>query len=303
MRYLDPKNDLTFKKIFGQHPHLLISFLNAVLPLEGNRQIESIEYLPVELVPEIPIFKDSMVDVRCFDKEGRQFIVEMQMLWTDAFMSRVLFNSSKAYIKQLDMGEKYSTLKPVYALSILNQDFSDSEYFYHHYSVYNPETQAKIEGLELIFVELDKFQRSNTVAKNRVYKALGILWLRFLKEMKELESEQVPEEFLQNPTLKEALEYLQESSFTPAQLNHYDNYWDFIRRESMISEGKYIEGIEFGLEKGEQIGLEKGLEQGKIEERDLRILKAIQKVKLSLEEIAELFEVSLEYVIELKNKI
>ena len=25
MRYLDPKNDLTFKKIFGQHPHLLKS--------------------------------------------------------------------------------------------------------------------------------------------------------------------------------------------------------------------------------------------------------------------------------------
>ena len=34
MRYLDPKNDLTFRKVFGQHPHLLRSFLNALLPLE-----------------------------------------------------------------------------------------------------------------------------------------------------------------------------------------------------------------------------------------------------------------------------
>jgi hypothetical protein len=25
--YLDPKNGLTFKRIFGGHPHLLISFL------------------------------------------------------------------------------------------------------------------------------------------------------------------------------------------------------------------------------------------------------------------------------------
>ena len=32
MRYLDPKNDLAFKKVFGQHPHLLKSFLNALLP-------------------------------------------------------------------------------------------------------------------------------------------------------------------------------------------------------------------------------------------------------------------------------
>ena len=51
MRYLDPKNDLTFKKVFGQHPHLLISFLNALLPLDAV--ILSVEYLPHELVPEM----------------------------------------------------------------------------------------------------------------------------------------------------------------------------------------------------------------------------------------------------------
>jgi len=53
MKYLDPKNDLTFKRIFADHPHLLISFLNAVLPLEG-REIESIEYLSPEIIPELP---------------------------------------------------------------------------------------------------------------------------------------------------------------------------------------------------------------------------------------------------------
>jgi hypothetical protein len=45
MRYLDPKNDLTFKKVFGQHPHLLKSFLNALLPLEPDAQIQELEYL------------------------------------------------------------------------------------------------------------------------------------------------------------------------------------------------------------------------------------------------------------------
>jgi hypothetical protein len=57
MRYLDPKNDLTFKKIFGQHPHLLKSFLNALMPLKQGQQIVSLEYLPAELVPEIPVTK------------------------------------------------------------------------------------------------------------------------------------------------------------------------------------------------------------------------------------------------------
>ena len=45
-KYLDPKADLTFKKIFGEHPDLVISFLNALLPLDEDSQIESVEYLP-----------------------------------------------------------------------------------------------------------------------------------------------------------------------------------------------------------------------------------------------------------------
>ncbi len=43
MKYLDPKADLTFKKVFGEHPNLVKSFLNALLPLEKDQQIEEIE--------------------------------------------------------------------------------------------------------------------------------------------------------------------------------------------------------------------------------------------------------------------
>lgn len=55
MKYLDPKTDLTFKKIFYKHPDLLISLLNALLPLSDDEQIKSIKYLPTELKenPEI----------------------------------------------------------------------------------------------------------------------------------------------------------------------------------------------------------------------------------------------------------
>ena len=33
-KYLDPKADLTFKKVFGEHPDLVISLLNALLPFD-----------------------------------------------------------------------------------------------------------------------------------------------------------------------------------------------------------------------------------------------------------------------------
>ena len=72
-RYLDPKVDLVFKRIFGEHPELLKSFLNAMLPLDGDRQIVELEYLSGEAVPEIPILKHTIADVKCRDQYGRVF--------------------------------------------------------------------------------------------------------------------------------------------------------------------------------------------------------------------------------------
>lgn len=115
-RYLDPKTDIVFKKIFNQHPELLKSFLNAVLPLPEDGLIETLEYLPVEQVPVIPLFKSTIVDVKCRDSHGRTFVVEMQIQWTNAFMRRLLFNTSSTYVRQLGKGEQYHLLKPVYGL-------------------------------------------------------------------------------------------------------------------------------------------------------------------------------------------
>ena len=60
MRYLDPKADLTFKKIFGEHKDLLISLLNALLPLADDEQIESVEYLSPELVSNTYVGKNKL---------------------------------------------------------------------------------------------------------------------------------------------------------------------------------------------------------------------------------------------------
>ena len=124
MKYLDPKADLTFKKVFGEHPDLVISLLNALLPLDKpEEEVQSIEYLPAELVPDNPLRKNSIVDVRCKDARGRQFIVEMQMVWSKEFQNRVLFNASKAYVRQLDKSNDYDLLQPVYSLNLVNDIF------------------------------------------------------------------------------------------------------------------------------------------------------------------------------------
>lgn len=279
MKYLDPKNDLTFKKIFGQHPHLLRSFLNALLPLPEGSQIEHIEYLPAELVPEIPVIKQSIVDVRCIDNNGRQFIVEMQMHWTTAFMQRVLFNASKAYVRQLDRSYEYKALQPVYALSLVNDIFEPGkEAYYHHYQIVNIEdTGKKLEGLEFVFVELPKFKASSITEKK-----LHLLWLRFMTEIDENIAE-APAEFLENKEIMEAMENLHVSGFTKAELETYDKYWDTIRTEKTLHSGFYDKGMTEGIE----IGVEKGIEIGKLEERQ-KMAMAVRDMGMPIADIIKL---------------
>ena len=195
MRYLDPKADLTFKKVFGEHPDLVISLLNALLPFEKpEEEIAEIEYLTPELVPETPLKKNSIVDVRCKDKMGRQFLVEMQMLWSPAFMQRVLFNASKAYVRQLGGREsKYELLQPVYSLNLVNDIFLPNvPEAYHDYKIVQVEhTDKVIEGLRFIFVELPKFKPQDFKGKK-----MAVLWLRYLTEIDE-HTRQAPKELLQ----------------------------------------------------------------------------------------------------------
>ena len=252
-RYLDPKADVVFKKIFSEHPHLLISFLNAVLPLTPAQHILTVEYLPSELVPRIPGFKSTIVDVRCTDTQGRLFIVEMQIQWTTGFMQRMLFNASKAYIKQLNAGEEYHLLKPVYGLALLASEFDPNPNdWYHHYKIVNVQKPAsEIKDLQLIFVELPKFK-----IKNYTQKKLQILWLRFMSELDQTTTA-VASELLTVPEINEAVSITEQVAYSPAELDAYDRFWDAVSTEKTLKAGAYAEGRTEGIAEGEKIGVEK----------------------------------------------
>ncbi len=296
MRYLDPKNDLTFKKIFGEHPHLLKSFLNALLPLDSP--IASLEYLPAELVPEIPVLKYSIVDVRCRDEQGRQFIVEMQMLWTVAFKTRVLFNASKAYVNQLGWGKEYRGVHPVFALSLVNENFEhDTDEYYHHYSIVHSTHPDKVlEGLEFVFVELPKFR-----AKNLTEKKVQVLWLRFMSEI-ETASRDVPPELMEVPEIEEAVTLLAESAYSLGELAAYDKYWDSVSYERSLYSEAEEKGTARGFDKGMAQGMEKGMEMGiaraeeKAKQDKIAIARKMKAKGLDNDTVAELTGLSVDSI-------
>ncbi len=255
MRYLDPKADLTFKKIFGKHPDLLISLLNALLPLSDDEQIESIEYLPTELVPELYEHKNSIVDVLCKDIRGRQFCVEMLMEWTNAFKQRVLFNASKLYVTQAKKKGQYKDLRPVYSLNLVNEIFEpDLEEYLHNYKIVcDKHTDRVIEGLHFTFIELPKIT-PHTVAEKR----MAVLWLRFLTEIDD-DTQTPSADLKENPEIKKALEEVEVTAFTEEELRGYDKFWDIVRTEKTLLGGSY--------EKGRAEGRAEGIAEGERKEK------------------------------------
>ena len=222
-KYLDPKADLTFKKIFGEHKNLVISLLNALLPLKEGEFVESIEYWPAEKIPNrTEAEKYSIVDVCCKDNRKREFIVEMQMSWTDSFKNRVLLNASKAYVAQTEKGMNYASLQPVYALNFVNAKFLDDveDYYHYYHLVHDKYTDKVIDGLHLIFVELPKF-KPTTFSERK----MQVLWLRFLTEINE-NTKEVPAELLENAEVNEALEIVERAAFSDDEMRTYDKFWD-----------------------------------------------------------------------------
>ena len=253
VKYLNPKADLTFKLVFGEHPDLVMSLLNALLPLADDEQITHVEYITPEMVPENPAKKNSVVDVRCYDQMGRQFIVEMQMEWNESFKNSVVLNASKAVVRQLKKNEDFKLVHPVYSLNLINDVGFDAgpDEFYHDYAIVNVEhTDRIIEGLRFVFIELPKFK-----PKTIVEKKMAVLWLRFLTEISE-QTKEAPAELLENAEISKALSIVEKSAFNDAQLYAYEQFWDAVYVEKVLIEGGYNKGRSEAEAKARQEKLE-----------------------------------------------
>ncbi|MBR6279292.1 MAG: Rpn family recombination-promoting nuclease/putative transposase, partial [Bacteroidales bacterium] len=264
--------------------------------------VKTIKYLQPEELPIIPDLKDSIVDVLCVDIKGRTFVVEMQMYWTSYFKQRILFNAAKMYVTQIERGENYDALMPVYGLNLVNDIFdTTSEDYYHRYTMCEPSNPEKtIDGIELFFFELPKFK-----PKTFSQKKMQVLWLKFLTEINE-KTVDVDPELLESPEISKALDIC--TYLTQEELLGYDRYWDAISTAKTLASGKYKDGLDAGLEKGraegERIGIEKGRAEGEkigIEKGEKqKAIEMARKLKLkgtmSDEEIAEITDLTLDEI-------
>jgi predicted transposase/invertase (TIGR01784 family) len=253
MRFINPKTDYAFKKIFGseQSHDILISFLNAIL-YDGNIVINDLEILNPYLAPRIRGVKATYLDVKAHLDNGTTVIIEMQVLNIEGFEKRILYNAAKAYSTQLGVGQDYNLLDPVIALTITDFEmFPEINQLISRFILKEKDflVDYPIYDIELVFVELPKFDK-----KVDRLETLADKWLYFLKCARQLDV--VPESMNLVPEIKQAFDMANEVNLSPEQIE------DMEMQEMFIHDQR--NAIKKALNQGRQEGLEEGVEQGKV---------------------------------------
>ena len=243
MRFISPKTDFAFKKIFGStdSKDILISFLNAIL-YRGEPTIKDLEILNPYSASRVTGLKDTYLDVKAKITGDKTVIIEMQVLNVAAFDKRVLYNAAKTYATQLKSGEGYWKLKPVIALTITYfVMFENQERVISHFVFKENEDLFDYPNheLELFFVELPKFHKELDALETLTEK-----WIYFMKNTNQLEA--VPETMEIVPEIGKALKIANQANFSPEELE------DLEKREMFLEDqqGAIIKGRQEGIKEG-----------------------------------------------------
>jgi predicted transposase/invertase (TIGR01784 family) len=178
-KYLNPKNDRAFKRIFGSEGNkdILIHFLNDIFD-RTNNPIKEVTIEKTSQDPKAAGERISFVDVFCKDAQGHHFIVEMQVASDIAFLKRAQYYAAKAYIEQRDKKADYIDLKEVIFLAITDFTLfpSKPDYLSHHATLDKKTYEQDLKDFSFSFLELPKFNKKKEELVTLIEK-----WAFFLK--------------------------------------------------------------------------------------------------------------------------
>ena len=259
LKFVDPKNDVAFRKIFGDEnkKDILISFLNNILEFAGtNKEIMDITITNPYQVPKLKELKETILDIKAVDKRSIHYIIEMQMFHTTAFEKKVLYYVSKAYYQQLNRAEDYPKLNQVIFLGFLNfKIFNENpDYTTRHLILDEKTNENHFQDFELNFVELPKFTK-----KLEELKDIKDKWIYFVKNAGNMTM--IPKELEEPKELREAFETANQMSWSKEELDAYDSRGIYIQDERGRIEYALEEGEKLGYEKGEKVGIDKGKDE------------------------------------------
>jgi predicted transposase/invertase (TIGR01784 family) len=206
--------------------------------------------------------KLSIVDVKCVDERGTEYVVEMQLFNVKGFEERVVYNASKAFVMQLRSSEDYRHLADVVGVTICDFELwpeptepgAPAVPMLSRWRMQEQHTGAKRLGqVQYVFLELPKYE-GGPHPQSFLEK-----WAYFFREAENLDV--IPPELDEAP-FREAFEVARMAGMTDAEYEAYER--------AKMAEQDARGALEKAEEKGEARGVAKGhaagLEEGRIDE-------------------------------------
>lgn len=263
-KFLDPKNDFAFKRIFGteKNKDILVHFLNDMITFK--KPIQEVTFLKTHLDPETAAQKTSIVDILCKDSSGNTYIVEMQVAKEKGFEKRAQYYASKAYVSQSYPGGAYHELKEVIFLAIADFImFPDKEAYKSEHATFDKHTgEHDLKDFSFTFFELPKFDKEVdqliTISEK---------WCYFFKHAQETVEKDLPGLIGEDHIMERAYEELNRFSWDDVDLLTYDQTEKYAGAYQASMEQKFDEGMAKGEAKGRVEGMAKGEAKGRVEGR------------------------------------
>ena len=293
-KFLDPKNDVAFHRIFGteKNKDILIHFINDVLELKEGEKIKEITFLPTIAVPEIAAKKQSIVDVLCKDEKGVQIIIEMQVAPQEGFEKRAQYYAAKAYSHQLNKGKgegsRYKDLKSVIFIAISdNIIFKDKISYKSDHIILDKETYANdLKDFSFTFIELPKFKITNIDLLTNIVEK----WCFFFKNADKTSESDLKKLVGSDRVIERAYEELNQFNWSEEELRTYD------QENKRIMDNQAAEDYLVNHAKAE------GKAEGKAE-RNIEIALNLLKQGLSDSLISSATGLAIDEVLNLKKKL
>jgi len=278
-KFLNPTNDVVFKKIFGdkKHKEILLDFLNAVLERRDGQRITDALAIDPHNLPAHLDAKYSVVDIKCVDERNITYIIEMQVLNHPGYLDRCQYYTATEISRQLHKGGQYATLVPVIFVGIANfMLFHNLRYVSHHLILDKESHIQELKLMEFHFIELVKFDKGLAELETVIDQ-----WAYFFRHAADVEK--VPQQLKENKAITQAFESVKLANFSKKDLVEYD----------MIIDSNRIQSSR--LEAAEQKGKEEG-ERAAME----RVAMAMLADGVSVEKISKMTKLSIKDIENLK---
>jgi predicted transposase/invertase (TIGR01784 family) len=289
--YIDLTCDWAVKHVFGHNKDHLMMLLNDFLPVTIIG-IDEIHYDPNEVDRFKGDDKQVIMDILCHT-ETEQIIVEMQKSKSTEFRNRMAYYGASMMASQLQPGDRYGKLKPVYVICFMNFKLAHKkDQLVYRYQLREQDTNELYGNqLSLYFCELPRFVRKSRKKLTPIEE-----WFEILQNMATF----VNRPAHVNKRFDPIFEACRQNRLDEKELEQYISAMITDEDIQSIAAAYKEEGLQEGFEKGRQEGMKEGMKEG-MEKSKIHTAKSFIALGVDLDIISKATGIPMEELENLKQ--